>query len=198
MPSETVEKVIAKIRANRERFETFCRSLTDEELSRLVPGSTLTDKDFIIHLDSLDPELVRWFEATAAGTPDVHVRNPDGARFDIDDWNERVVSERRDWPLDRILAEASGNREALIESLERLGDEQIEMTYHFSGDNKRPPADVSLKLFLQGWSRHDPIHVADMVKALPERAEDPDIKQWLDDSIVKWYQTAMAGPAIRG
>src|SRR5438093_12383371 len=105
MPGETVEKVIAKIRANRERFETFCRSLTDEELSRPVPGGTWTVKDFIIHLDTLDPELVRWFEAAAAGTPDVRVQNPDGWRFDLDDWNERVVSERRDWPLDRILAE---------------------------------------------------------------------------------------------
>ena len=29
-----------------------------------------------------------------------------------------------------------------------------------------------------GLARHDPIHVADMIKALPERGEDPDIKAW--------------------
>ena len=51
------------------------------------------------------------------------------------------------------------------------------------------------ELFLQGWARHDPIHVADMIKALPERAEDPQLKEWLDDSVVKWYQQTMGGPA---
>ena len=49
---------------------------------------------------------------------------------------------------------------------------------------------------MSGLARHDPIHVADMVKALPERAEEPEIKAWLDDTVVKWYQRAMAGPAV--
>lgn len=197
MPSETVQHVIKSIREHRERFESFCRSLSAEELARPVPDGTWTVKDFVIHLDTLDSELVRWFEAAAAGTPNVEVRNPDGTAFDIDAWNEREVSQRRDWRLDRILSEAAANRVALIACLETLSDEQIEKTYHFTGDNKRPPADITLKVFLQGWARHDPIHVADMVKALPERAAEPAIQQWLDDTVVKWYQTAMAGPPKR-
>jgi hypothetical protein len=50
---------------------------------------------------------------------------------------------------------------------------------------------------LNGLTRHDPIHVADMVKALPERAADPAIQAWTNDSVVQWYQTTMAGPATR-
>jgi hypothetical protein len=68
---------------------------------------------------------------------------------------------------------------------------------HFTGDNKRDPADIPFKLFLQGLTRHDPIHVADMVKALPERAEAPELKAWLNDTVVQWYQTTMSGPARR-
>jgi hypothetical protein len=36
-----------------------------------------------------------------------------------------------------------------------------------------------------------------MVKALPERAEDPALKAWLNDTVVQWYQSTMAGPAKR-
>ena len=52
-------------------------------------------------------------------------------------------------------------------------------------------------LFLFGLARHDNIHAADMLKALPERADDPELKAWLDDPAVKWYQDAMSGPPKR-
>jgi hypothetical protein len=65
---------------------------------------------------------------------------------------------------------------------------------HFAGDNKRGPGDLPLKLFLAGWAQHDPIHVADMIKALPELADDPEIKRWLDNPFVTGYQAIMSGP----
>jgi hypothetical protein len=36
-----------------------------------------------------------------------------------------------------------------------------------------------------------------MLKALPERADDPAIREWLNHPAVTWYQNAMAGPAVR-
>ena len=194
MPSETVEKVIASIRAHRERFERFCRSLSEEELARPVPESSWIVKDFVSHLGTLDPELPRTFEAAAAGRPEEAALTAGGQPFDIDAWNDAQVAEQREWPLERILEEAARNRAALIESLARLRDEDVARTLHFSGDNKRSAADLPLKVFLLGWSRHDPIHAADMLKALPERAGDAELAAWVDEPVVKAYQAAMAGP----
>lgn len=197
MPSETVQRLVETFQTNRERFETFCRSLSEEELARPVPDSSWQVKDFVSHLATLDTEIARWFEAVMAGDTSGPGQNPDGSKFDVDAWNEEAIQERKGWTLDQIFAEAAPNREKMLETLARMTDEDIEQTVHFSGDNKREPADVQFKLFLLGLAQHDPIHVADMVKALPERAEDDDLKAWLDNRAVQWYQTTMAGPARR-
>lgn len=197
MTSDSVTRLIEMFRSNRERFEAFCRSLSDEELARPVPSSTWQVKDFVSHLATLDTEITRWFEAVMAGDRKGPAQNPDGSPFDIDRWNNAAIEERKDWTLDEILEEAAPNREQMLQTLAGMTDEQIEQVVHFPGDNKRDPADVPFKLFLFGLARHDPIHVADMLKALPERAEDPDLRGWLDDPAVKWYQDAMSGPPRR-
>ena len=197
MTSETIERLTQQFRTNRTRFNAFCVSLSDEELERPVPDSTYRVKDFATHLATLDTELVRWFEAVHEGKTDRPARSADGAPFDIDEWNDATVAERHDWSLDQILDEAADNRQAFLEALSQLPDEQIDQTFHFAGDNKRDPADIPFKLFLSGLVRHDAIHVADMLKALPERAADPEIQAWLDDPAVKWYQNAMSGPPTR-
>ncbi|MEX0683730.1 MAG: DinB family protein [Dehalococcoidia bacterium] len=195
--SERIEKIIQTIKDERRRFYVFCLSLSDEELARPVPNSTWTVKDFIPHLGTLDTQIIRWFEGVAAGIPDETIRDSEGAPFNIDNWNDRAVAERRDWTVEQTLDEAEANREQLIATLERLTDENIETIVHFSGDNKRPAAKVPLKFFLSGWAHHDAIHVADMLKALPERANDPEMRAWLDHPAVTWYQKAMEGPAVR-
>ncbi len=195
--SETVQRVIQSIREHREKFERFCRSLSEEELGQLVPGSSWIVKDFVSHLATLDTEMARSFEAAAAGRPEEASRHADGSPFDLDAFNDARVVERRQWPLDRILEEASRNREALIETLERLTDEEIGQVLHFRGDAKRSPADLPLRVFLLGWSLHDPIHAADMLKALPQRANDPELAAWVDHPVVKGYQAAMSGPPRR-
>lgn len=195
MPGETIDRFITSFEVNRAKFETFCRSLSVEELARPVPDSHWEVKDFITHLATLDVVLTEQVDALAAGgNRQLGESDP---TFDIDAWNEVEVQKRRDWSLDQVLAEASENRKRFLASLRNLTDAQIEQTMHFTGDNKRDPADIPYKLFLGGLARHDPIHVADMVKALPERAEDPEIKEWLKDGIVRWYQSTMAGPAKR-
>ncbi|HYM13952.1 MAG TPA: maleylpyruvate isomerase N-terminal domain-containing protein [Dehalococcoidia bacterium] len=196
MASQTIEDVIKAILENRRRFKDFCYSLTPEQLARPVPGTTWIVRDFAAHLDTLDTALLRWFEG-AAGTASLDPRvAEDGAPFDVDAFNDAAVSARRDWPLERIFSEADANRERLIASMRNLTDEQIERPMHFPGDSKRPPVDLPLKLFLGGWAQHDPIHVADMVKALPELAGDPVINAWLDNPFVIGYQAMMSGAAL--
>ena len=196
MASDTIERLTQQFRTNRTRFEAFCRSLSDEELERPVPDSTYRVKDFATHLATIDPEIVRWFEAVREGQTDQPAA-ADGSTWDVDKFNDAVVAERRDWSLDQIFDEAEDNRKALLESLQTLDDEKIEQVVRFNGDNKRPPTDIPFKLFLFGNARHDLIHIADMLRALPERASDPEMQAWLDDPTVKWYQNAMSGPPKR-
>ena len=195
--SETVAGIIDSIRGHRAKFERFCRSLSEEEMARPVPDNTWVVKDFVSHLATLDSELARTFEAAAAGRPEDAGRNADGTPFDLDGFNDAQVAGRRERPLERILEEAADNRAALIETLERLTDEDISRVMHFQGDAKRSPAQLPLKAFLMGWSLHDPIHVADMLKALPQRADDPELAAWLSHPVIQGYQQAMSGPARR-
>jgi hypothetical protein len=193
--SERAEKAIDTIKSERRRFQTFCYGLSDEELAREVPNSTWIVRDFIAHLATLDTQLQTWFQSVVDGEPDGSIRNADGQPDDLDDWNDRTVAERRDWTLDKVFDEAAANREQLIPVIEQLTEENLNTIVHFSGDNKRPPADIPFGMFLSGWAHHDAIHLADMLKALPERADDPELRAWLEHPAVTWYQNAMAGPA---
>ena len=106
-----------------------------------------------------------------------------------------AVAERRGRSVDDILDEAVMLRTRLIAVMEQLSDEKLDTTIRFGGDRKRPPVDLPLGQFLPGWARHDAIHVADMLKALPERRNDPEIVAWLGRpdlaAAISSYQKAM-------
>jgi len=188
-----VQQVVEAIVENRRRFEAFSRSLSAEELERPVPQSTWRVRDFIAHLATLDPVMERWFSGGAS----LGGEGSDGERasFDIDKFNEAEVVARRGWSLDQLLEEGARNRERLIAALSRLTTEDIERPMYFGGDAKRKAGTIQLKLFLAGWSQHDPIHVADMLKALPERVGDPELRAWTDNVFVRGYQQVMNRPA---
>lgn len=192
--NDTVQQVVPVIRENRRKFQEFCFSLSADELARPVPDSTWIVQDFASHLATLD----FYFHACVAtvergGAMDM-TRDADGAPFDLDAWNDVQVAERRRWSIQQIFDEAATNRETLIAALGRLDEEQIGRSMHFS-DPKRGAADFPLKAFLVGWAQHDPIHAADMVKALPERAGDAALQAWLGNPFVTGYQTSMSGAA---
>jgi Mycothiol maleylpyruvate isomerase N-terminal domain len=198
MTAPSVVPVIETMQKNRERFVEFCRSLSEEELSRPVPpDNKWTVKDFIIHLATFEDLTTDWVEALVAGNATAPSQMEDGSKFDIDVWNNQRVAEWHDRSLDDILAQSVPDREHFVAALEKLTDEHTSTQIDFPGDNKRDPASVPFGLFLHGLARHDPVHVADIVKALPERANDPDIQEWIDDRMVQWYQQAMSGPAKR-
>jgi hypothetical protein len=198
MRSKAIEDVIAAITENRTRFEAFCYSLSQEQLNRAVPNSTWIVRDFAAHLGALDNALLNWFALAGGGAKADFSIDADGRAFDVDEFNDAEVASRRDWPLRSIFAEAEVNRRKLISAIAELTDEQIDRPMHFGGDSKRPPADLPLRTFLQGWAQHDPIHVADMMKALPELAGDASITAWLDNVFVRGYQRIMnAGTAAQ-
>lgn len=188
MMSPTVHEVMQELDAHRERFEAFCRSLSPAELELPVPGTTWLVRDFIAHLATIDDPIAEMFRAVRRGE-DAGIRTGDGTRFDVDDWNERRVQERRHLPLQALLEEARATRSSLKRDLAALTEDNLQRTIRFAGDAKRPAADVPLGLYLRGWCKHDPIHVADMVRAVPHRG--PELADWLDDAMVRRYQSAM-------
>lgn len=186
------EKIIEQTIENRRKFEDFCLSLTAEELDRPVPESTWMVRDFAAHLATLDPVMAQLFEAT---TRNEKLIGPDGEKFDIDAHNEPLVVARRSLTMAQVFEESRPKRAALIETLRAVTDEQAQNQMWFEADAKRAAGFLPLGLFMAGWAWHDPIHVADMLRGLPERAESPDVKAWLDNPFVKGYQGAMNKPA---
>ncbi len=171
------QAAVASLADERTRLERFARSLTAEELDRPVPGTVWTVRDFIAHVATLDAAYIGWFTALAGGPdPGGHRGSPG---FDVDAFNEAAVAERRGRSLDDLLREGAALRARLVAVIARFTEAKLDSTIRFGGDRKRPPVDLPLGQFLAGWARHDAIHVADMLKALPERRKDPEIVAWL-------------------
>jgi hypothetical protein len=193
MSDPIVARVIDELGSHRERFEVFCRALSAEELDTPVPQSTWLVRDFITHLATIDVPVAQMFRLLHAGE-DTGIRNADGGKWDVDDWNEQQVQQRRTWDIDRIFAEASETRAELLEHLSVLTTEDIAKTLKFGGDAKRPPSEVGLGQYLQGWCKHDPMHAFDMSRAIPHRVT-ADVQAWFDDPVVQMYQRMMNRPA---
>jgi hypothetical protein len=186
MPGQ-VRETIAEIEDHRRAFEDWCRSLSPEELARPVPDSTWRVQDFISHLATIDITVAEWFAAIADGgdiQSALAAQAQGDAPFDINHWNDEVVAERREWSLDEIFAEARETRAGVVEQLERLDDAMLASTIHFGGDGKRPPSDIKLADYLNGWAKHDPIHVNDMIRALPDHGNDAQVLAWLADPVI--------------
>jgi len=187
-----VESVVRDLDAHRAKFEAFCRSLSEEELNRDVPNSTWLVRDFIAHLATIDGPVRVMFESMTGERPS-GTSTPEtsgGERWDVDRWNDSRVAARRTKSVDEIFEEAAQERARMHEALAALSEDDLNKTMHFGGDNKRSASDIRLGDYIRGWAKHDVIHVADMLRALPER-DTPEVHAWLDDPAVAGYQQMM-------
>ena len=158
---------------NRDEFERFCQSLSGEQLNRPIPASHWRVKDYITHLATIDTWVGgEWFEAVASGTPFI-LSGEGGGQFDIDGWNDARVNERRDANLDDLFAEAAKNRGALFSTFPRFKEETLASRFVFRKN------EISFLEYLEAWTLHDPAHAMDMLKALPEKRADPQVRAWL-------------------
>lgn len=184
-----VQAVVTELDGHRARFEQFCRSLTAEELDRPVPNSTWLARDFIAHLATIDGPVGEMFASVHAGA-DPGIRTRDGGRWNVDEWNEAQVRERRARSLEEVLAEAAETRAVLRGHLAALTEADIAQTIKFAGDARRPAGQFPLGAYLRGWCKHDPMHAVDMARAFPERVT-PELQRWFDDPVIAGYQKAM-------
>ena len=95
-----IQPILDEQARHRAAFESFCRSLSAEDLATPVPNAPWTVHGYIAHLATIDA-LITPFLAPLAGITDVprpEVAPP--APFDIDDWNEEMVPLRNGASVD--------------------------------------------------------------------------------------------------
>jgi uncharacterized protein (TIGR03083 family) len=110
---------------SREQINSAIKGLPADKM--LVP--LLNDwsvKDILTHITSWDelllPDIYRLARGRAAGLAcNVQAAN--------DRWNDLLMSVRRDFPLDQVLAEFAESREALLKALEEVPEEQFNSGY---------------------------------------------------------------------
>jgi hypothetical protein len=173
--------VIDEFARHRTQFKQFARALSAEELRTPIPDSHWTVRDYIAHLCTIDGLIVPGFAAQVGQTapmPDVPFPNP----FDIDEWNESAVRARENASIDDLLAEADVHRERMVNAIAEFTDAHLDNVIDYGGDRKTlnlPKSKVRFGGLLWGIAIHEPTHTRDVLRALPARAEEPWIAEWL-------------------
>jgi len=184
-----IQLVIDEFARHRTQFEWFCQSLSPAELVTPVPNTHWNVRDYIAHLCTIDGLIAPSFAAQvgqSAPLPDVPIPSP----FDIDEWNESAVRAREERSIDDLLAEAAVHREHLASAIAALTDEHLDRIIDYGGDRKSlnlKPTRVRFGGLLWAIAIHDPSHTRDIVQALPHRASEPRVAEWLasvTDSLV--------------
>jgi len=180
MSTPRIQPILEEQARHRAEFETFCRSLSSEELATPVPDAPWTVHGYIAHLATIDA-LIAPFLAPLVGITDVpRPEVPPPSPFDIDEWNEEIVPLRDGASIDELLAEAAKTRAEFVRVLLALSDQQLDMMIPFGGDRKvidLPATTVKLDDLLWAIALHDPNHTTDILRALPARK--PDLNDWL-------------------
>lgn len=167
---------------HRVRFESFARSLSDDELALPVPQSEWIVKDYISHLATIDLTVKEWFRTLATGEapPPSREKPTERPAFDIDAWNNRQVAKRREATVEQILEEAATNRAELLAIMDLFSDATLDADIPFPGDANRAPSSMNFGGYLIAWATHDPAHTLDMLRALPGRRDEQELRDWLD------------------
>src|SRR5436309_16082279 len=82
------QPILGEMARHRDQFETFCRSLSADELATMVPDAPWSVHGYIAHLATIDslisPTFARFVGISDIAPPEVPPPTP----FDIDEWHE--------------------------------------------------------------------------------------------------------------
>lgn len=173
--------MLDELQRHRTQFEHLCRSLTEDELARYIPGSHWTVKDYLVHLCTIDGLIASGMGGRLGldiPAPSIPAQSP----FDIDDWNESVIVANRNRSMEDLLAEAKIHRQHLVSCMSALTDELLDKEVTIGGDRKAinlPKRRGQYSGTLWAIAIHDPTHTADIVRALPHLASQNWVQEWL-------------------
>ena len=172
MAVERAQQIIDLAAKERARFIEWVRGVPHEGWAHTSPDGTWQARDYVAHLAAIDPLLTAWFRSLQRDRSEGGTGGG-GRPFDIDDWNEKQILERRGRAIDELLADMEKHRVDLNATLARFTDEQLDRTFHFGGDNKRSPRDLKVGEFLRGLVYHDRWHMEDARRAIAGEPEQP-------------------------
>ena len=173
--------IIDELGRHRVQFEHLCRSLDADELQATIPGSHWSVKDYIAHLATIDGLIASSFGAMVGlsfAPPDLAYPQP----FDIDEWNEDAVQARAARSVAELLEEAAAHRANMVSALAKMEDANLDLVIPYGGDRKTlnlPKSQVRFGGLLWAIAIHDPTHTQDIVRALPHRAQENWVSEWL-------------------
>jgi hypothetical protein len=173
--------IIDELARHRFQFEAFCRELSEAELDAMVPESPWTVRDYIAHLATIDGLIAPSF-AMAAGVTGIPLSDiPVAGPFDIDDWNDAAVAARDGASVEDLLAEAARHRADFVRAIEALDDTALDAMVQFGSRRSTglPDVPVPMRSVLWAIAVHDPNHTSDILRALPHRADEPFVLEWL-------------------
>lgn len=170
MPVERVQQVIDQAAEERRKLIDWVGGVPAESWSKTSPAGNWQARDYIAHLASIDPLLAGWFRLVQSGGA-AGGENGGGRRFDIDEWNEGRILERRTKTIEQLLTEMAQKRIDLNAALADFTDVQLDTVIHFGGDKSRSPRDLPLVMFLNGWALHDRWHMEDARRAIDGESE---------------------------
>ncbi len=182
--------IVDELARHRTQFEHLCHSLSEDELAAVIPGSHWNVRDYIAHLATIDALIAHNFSAMVglvAPAPEAPYPEP----FDIDEWNEAAVRGRDGWSVHALLSDAATHRDFMARAIVKMTDADLDRVIPYGGDRKTlgplPKSQVRFGGLLWAIAIHDPTHTRDILTALPHRAGERWLEEWLgstSDSIV--------------
>lgn len=172
MAVERAQQAIDKMASERERLLSWVRSIAPDDWRKLSSDGMWQARDYVAHLASIDPLLVRIIRSFQGKSSSEGGRDSTGA-FSIDDWNEEQILERREHSIDELIAEMAKYRVDLNAAMTDFTDEQLDQTFRFGGDQSRSPRDTQVGEFLRGLVYHDRWHTEDARRAIAGELEQP-------------------------
>ena len=169
----TIRGLVDELEANRAMFEALCLACRGDLLAWSVPSGHWTVHDHIAHIASYD-ELAIGLLLDGGRVAETVL-----ASRDSESWNEAHVTRREGRSLEMLLDEMTELRERSVSLLEQEADDELGVEVYFSGDARRAAGMISLRLWLENWSRHDMVHARWILSAFPELATNVDYQSWL-------------------
>ena len=189
-----VQLVLDELARHRHQFEALCLRLTTDELATPVPATPWSVLDYIAHLATIDGLIAAGFQPLAGLSHVPPTEIPAAQPFDIDDWNGAAVAARRGRSVAALLEEAAGHRAQFNRVVSALDDAQLDMAVPFGSRRASglPDVPVPLRAVLWAIAVHDPSHTRDILRALPRRAAEPFVIEWLASTDAAAIEPAIA------
>ena len=183
----SIGELIEDLQANRAMFVALCVASGTERMSMRAADDRWSVREHIAHVAAHDHLTIAYLTAAlrSEGTalqPDQPVGGTDLA--DNDSLNETEVQKRAGRSRSALLTEMMEARMHTLALLRGVQTDDLDRQIYFSGDARRSPGLIPLRLWLQQFSKHDMLHAHAILRAIPALADHPDFRAWLADDPV--------------